>query len=147
MRLAPDAIATLTRALARTDAIFPAADKASPLEEPPEIAPDRRPLWFVSLLYALLAIELTVLVTGLDRPTRWSLARLGVLSGDQLGLCDRLDRWSDRCSYAVRGTQLSLDDVATRLSMPTDRLAATNPSLPISGALPFYTSIVVDRSR
>lgn len=91
-------------------------------------------------------VALTVTAVAVERPVRWGLYHIGLFSSEQMGLCQRLDRWSDGCSFEVRTDGLGIDQVAVLVDMPPAVLAAANPTLFPYEPLPRGTLVRISRS-
>lgn len=145
MRIGPEGIATMARAAAGTDDILPARRRDIPIQQSEKPQRARLPLWQVCSGLALVVIVLTILAGALERPGRWALARTGLVTPENAGLCARLDRWTDHCAY-VTGSAISFGDVADRLVLDVDALNVISPHVPINVSLPAGTIIRIDRN-
>lgn len=147
MRIGPEGIATMARVAAGTDDVLPAAKRVG-VPRQPSSNPKRAPLllWQRCGVAALLFILLTILGGAIERPLRWALAQTGYLTGQSVGLCARLDRWSDDCDYVVSGPGLSLKDVEVRLALDPSSLSTTNSSSQANVAIPIGTILHINRN-
>jgi hypothetical protein len=146
MRIGPEGIATMARVAAGTDDILPAKRSDIPVEQSEKPQRARLPLWQLCSGLALIVIILTILAGALERPGRWALARTGMVMPHNAGLCARLDRWTDHCTYVVTGSAASIADVTNRLVLDVDALSVVNPHLPVNIPLPAGTIIRIDRN-
>lgn len=147
-RIGPAGIATMARVAAGTDDALPASRRAPiRMQSQNNSTVGPPPLWLVCCAASLLVIGLTVLAGMIDRPLRWTIARAGYLSADAVGLCDRLDRWTEDCNFVVTGQGLSLDDIAAHLGR--NQRSYINPSMNVhaDSALPVGTIVHVNSGR
>jgi hypothetical protein len=147
MRIGPEGIATMARVAAGTDDALPAARRVRvPREHSnnPKRAP--LPLWQLCGVAALLVILLTIIGGAIERPLRWAIARTGYMTGQDTGLCNRLDRWSEDCDYVVNGPGLSLAEIEARLALKPNSLNIITTNMQAGGVLPAGTIIHVNRN-
>lgn len=115
-RIGPLGIATMARVAAGTDDALPAPrPTAVQIQTRSNVTKGPPPLWLVCCIASLLIICLTIFAGMIERPLRWAIARSGYLSADAMGLCNRLDRWTEDCDFVVTGQGLSLDDIEADL--------------------------------
>jgi hypothetical protein len=147
MRIGSEGIATMARVAAGTDDVLPAARRVGVPRQPSNNS-KRAPLllWQLCSVTALLVILLTILGGAIERPLRWALAQTGYLTGQSVGLCARLDRWSDDCDYVVSGPGLSLKDVEMRLALDPSSLSTTNSYSQASVTIPIGTILHINRN-
>ncbi|MGY4330857.1 hypothetical protein ACVW1A_004838 [Bradyrhizobium sp. LB1.3] len=145
-RIGPEGIATMARVAAGTDDALPAPRRASVGIQSHESASGPPPLWLVCCAASPIVIGLTILVGMIDRPLRWGLFRSGYQSGDAMGLCNRLDRWTEDCSYVVTGPGLGLADLEARLARDQNSFSIPHTRLHADGSLPLGTVIHVNRN-
>lgn len=108
--------------------------------------PERIPSLIEMLIAVVVVIvALTVTAIAAERPVRWGLYHAGLFSSAQMGLCQRLDRWSDGCSFEVQTDDLSINRLAALVDIPPAALAAANPTLSPYEPLPKGTLVRVDR--
>ncbi|MBJ7406772.1 MAG: hypothetical protein JHD07_27100 [Bradyrhizobium sp.] len=147
-RIGPAGIATMARVAAGTDDALPAAIPAPiriqsqdrPADGPP-------PLWLVCCAASLIVIAVTIFAGILDRPLRWAIASSGYLSADDVGLCNRLDRWTEDCNFPVTAQGLSPDDIAVHLGRAQSSFSISPTTLHTDGSLPIGTIVDVHRNR
>lgn len=146
MRIGPEGIATMARVAAGTDDILPAKRTNVPTMQSAQPQCSRLAVWQLSVGLASLVVLLTIAGGALERPSRWALARIGLVRPENAGLCARLDSWTEHCTYIVTGPNTSLTDVAERLRLNVDVLSTINPRLPTNAPLPIGTFIRIDRT-
>ncbi|WP_019195299.1 hypothetical protein [Afipia birgiae] len=145
-RIGPEGVATMARVAAGTDDALPAPRRASVRIQSRESTSGPPPLWLVCSAASLLVIALTILAGTIDRPLRWGLFRSGYQSGDAMGLCNRLDRWTEDCSYIVTAPSLGLADIEARLARHQNSFSIPHTILHADGSLPLGTVIHVNRN-
>ena len=146
MRIGPEGIATMARVAAGTDDILPAKRPDMQIQQADKPKRALVSLWQLCSGLALIVILLTMFAGALERPGRWALARTGLVTPQNAGLCARLDRWTDHCTYVVTGSAISIEDVANRLVLDVDALRIISPHLPINVPLPTGTIIRINRN-
>jgi len=143
-RLAPDAMAVLARAGAGTNEMGSVPSGAAKVEaSEAEHAP--APLWLSVLLAAVTAMAIALIAATLERPARWAASRAHLAAAETLGLCQRLDGWTEDCSYELGQSGFSLEEIAVWMGISVETIAAVNPDLPISQSLPSQTKVYIPR--
>lgn len=94
----------------------------------------------------VVTIALTKVAIIAERPTRWGLFHVGLFSSEQMGLCQRLDRWTDGCRFAVQTEDIGIEHVAALVDLPVPVLAAANPTLSLYEPLPKGAVVRIERS-
>jgi hypothetical protein len=114
---------------------------------PGPIGNQRKPsLIMILIKIVLIAVVLAVLAVNADRPVRWGLFQLGVLSSQQLGLCQRLDRWTDGCSFKLQIEGIPIERIAELVDLPVPVLTASNPTMSPYTPLPKGSVVRIERS-
>jgi hypothetical protein len=146
-RIGPLGIATMARVAAGTDDALPAPRQAPVrIQSRGNLTSGPPPLWLVCCTASLLIVGLTVLAGMVDRPLRWGIARSGYLSADAMGLCNRLDRWTEDCDFVVTGRGLSLDHIEADLGRDQNSFSMPPTILRDDGLLPIGTIIHINRN-
>lgn len=94
----------------------------------------------------IVIVALTVTATSGERPARWLFHHMGFATGEQMGLCLRLDTWSDDCRVEIRTEELSLSRVGELTGVPLAMLAADNPDLSSTAPLPVGVQVRIKRT-
>ena len=68
------------------------------------------------------------------------------MTGQDTGLCNRLDRWSEDCDYVVSSPGLSLAEIEARLAPAPNSLNIITTKMRAEGGLPVGTTIHVNRN-
>lgn len=141
-RLGPQAIVKLAEVLANTRDIAPA--QRPHLQEPAPRPAVRPPaLWLISGYAAVLVVGAVFCMSLLERPAWWLvMQRPEINRGGQMR-CGRLDRWTDNCVFQVTGNDFTLMAAAQQLGVDIEKLAWSNPGLPLYTPLPIGTPIRV----
>jgi hypothetical protein len=146
-RIGPEGIATMARVAAGTDDALPAPRQAPVrIQSRDGSTGEPSPLWFVCGVASLLVVGLTILAGMIDRPLRWGIVRSGYLSGDAVGLCNRLDRWTEDCNFVVTGQGLTLGEVLVHLGREQSSYSIPPLDLRAEGPLPVGTIVHVNRN-
>ena len=146
-RIGPLGIATMARVAAGTDDVLPAPRQpAVRIQSKDHSTSGPPPLWLVCSTASALVISAAILATMIDRPVRWGFFRSGFLSGDAVGLCNRLDRWSEDCNFVATGQGLGLADIEARLVRNRSSFSVPDIALRTDGTLPVGTIIHVNRT-
>jgi hypothetical protein len=98
------------------------------------------------VLRVIVIVALTVTATSAERPARWLFHHLGFATGEQMGLCLRLDTWSDDCRFEIRTEKLSLSRVGELTGIPLAMLAADNSDLSSTDPLPTGVQVRIKRT-
>lgn len=98
------------------------------------------------VLRTALVIALTVTASSVERHVRWSIYNSGIATGEQMGLCLRLDALSDDCRFTIRTDDYSLRRVAELTGMEMVALAAENPALSSTELLPVGAQVRIKRA-
>ena len=147
MRIGSEGVATMARIAAGTDDVLPAARRVGVPREPSNNSKGTPLLlWQLCGVAALLVILLIIFGGVIERPLRWGLARTGYMTGQDTGLCNRLDRWSEDCDYVVSGPGLSLAEIEARLALDPNSLSIVTTTLRAGVVLPVGTIIHVKRN-
>ena len=94
----------------------------------------------------VVTIALTMIAVVAERPVRWGLFHVGLFSSEQMGLCQRLDRWTDDCGFAVQAEGIGIEYIAALVELPLPVLAAANPTFSLYEPLPKGAFVRIDRS-
>lgn len=144
-----DATASQTNA-AKKAAAAPQSANATATAAAPKAGPTKRPERIPSLLELLILgivciAVLTAVASAGERHARWLIYYLGLATGDQMGLCLRLDALTDDCSFEVKADNLSMTRLAEFTGAPLATLAAENPSFSPSDPLPVGAHVHIKR--
>lgn len=117
----------------------------------PTLSPPTRPQPNPSLIMMLVeivvvTIALTMMAIIAERPARWGLFHVGLFSSEQMGLCQRLDRWTDGCGFTVQAEGIGIEHIAALVDLPLPVLAAANPTLSLYEPLPKGALVRIERS-
>lgn len=94
----------------------------------------------------VITIALTMIAVIAERPIRWKLFQVGLFSSEQVGLCQRLDRWTDGCGFKVQAESIGVEHIAALVDLPLPVLAAANPTFSLYEPLPKGAFVRIDRS-
>ncbi|MDC9823278.1 hypothetical protein PRN20_06005 [Devosia sp. ZB163] len=109
--------------------------------------PERVPSLLELLILGIVVVTaVTVAASSGERHARWLLHHVGLFSGDEMGLCLRLDALTDDCSFEVRANDLSMTRVAELIGVPLATLAAKNPNLSPNDPLPSGAHVRIKRT-
>lgn len=145
-RIGPDGIATMARVAAATDDALPASGRP-PVRMQSRTDPPNRPwpIWLICCMSALLIIGLALGAGAIDRPLRWAIARSDFLNADTVGLCNRLDRWTEDCAFVVTGPGLGQDSIASKLGRDRNAVIIPPGIMHADGSLPIGAIVHIPR--